>query len=158
MNKGAEFSPGRKHRYVLWRIWDVSRAKIMFIGLNPSTADENEDDPTIRRCINFAKDWGCYGGIYVLNLFAYRATKPRDMRLAADPIGADNDTCLINYGIKSSAIVACWGSSGDYINRHTSVTNIFKELWCFGRTKNGMPRHPLYVKKDTPLIIYSEKH
>lgn len=155
MIKGALFSPKGYHRYVLWRGWDPSKEKVMFIGLNPSTADETQDDPTIRRCINFARDWR-YGGMYMLNLFSYRATKPRDMHLAADPIGADNDTALINYSLKSHIIVACWGSTGDHMKRHVSVTNMFEDLWCFGKTKNGMPRHPLYVKGDTPLVIYSQ--
>lgn len=83
MNKGAKFSDCRKYRYTLWRIWNESEPCVMFIGHNPSTADEKEDDPTIRRCINYSRDWG-YGGLYMVNLFAYRATDPKDLIAATD--------------------------------------------------------------------------
>jgi hypothetical protein len=87
----AKFSACRKYRYALWRTWDESKPNVMIIGLNPSTADENENDPTITRCINFAKSWG-YGGVCVTNLFAYCATVPSDMKESNDPIGSENDT------------------------------------------------------------------
>ena len=88
MEKGARFSESRTHRYALWRIWEKGAPMVMFVGLNPSTADETQDDPTIRRCIDFAKRWG-YGGLYMLNIFAFRATNPKDMKAAADPVGPD---------------------------------------------------------------------
>lgn len=94
MKKTAKLSDCRTYRYELWRTWDESKPYAMFIGLNPSTADETEDDPTIRRCINFAKTWG-YGGLCMTNLFAYRATQPEDMKRASDPIGNKNDETLI---------------------------------------------------------------
>ena len=87
---GAEFSKDRIHRYALYRVWDESKPLIMLIGLNPSTADENKDDPTIKRCVSFAKHWG-YGGLIMVNIFAYRATDPRKMKKATDPVGPDND-------------------------------------------------------------------
>ena len=87
MEKDAILSEDRKYRYVLSRIWDKSKPIVMIIGLNPSTADETEDDRTIRRCIKFADSWG-YGGVYMLNLFAFRATKPTDMFVVVNPIGS----------------------------------------------------------------------
>ena len=91
MKTDAKFSACRKYRYALWRTWDESKPNVMIIGLNPSTADENENDPTITRCINFAKSWG-YGGVCVTNLFAYCATVPSDMKASNDPIGSENDS------------------------------------------------------------------
>jgi len=83
MKSHATFSPCRKYRYSLFRIWDEDKSLVLFIGLNPSTADEKEDDPTIRRCINFAKQWGWgYGGLIMGNLFSFRATQPSDLKQA----------------------------------------------------------------------------
>ena len=95
MRTNAILSEDRKYRYVLLREWDSQLPKIMFIGLNPSTADENQDDPTIRRCIAFAKSFD-YGGFYMLNLFAYRSTSPSKLREVDDPIGEDNDNFLLD--------------------------------------------------------------
>lgn len=89
MKKSAILSDDRKYRYSLSRVWDESKNKVMFIGLNPSTADETEDDPTIRRCINFAKSWG-YVGLEMTNLFAFRATAPKDMKNTKEPIETVN--------------------------------------------------------------------
>ena len=93
IEKGAIISDCNKYRYSLWRIWDKEKPIFTFVGLNPSTADHEQDDRTIRRCINFAKSWGG-GGIYMANLFAYRATEPQEMMSQEDPIGPDNDAHL----------------------------------------------------------------
>ncbi len=93
IEQSAVFSPSRKYRYVLRREWgDTERKMAVFIGLNPSTADETTDDPTIRRCMGYARDWGC-SGLYMLNLFAVRATDPKDMLADLNPVGADNESC-----------------------------------------------------------------
>ena len=94
INKSATFSNCRKYRYALSRSWDEKKKIVLFIGLNPSTADEKKDDPTIRRCINYAQSWG-FGGLQVANLFAYRATKPTKLRYVENPVGDDNDQQLI---------------------------------------------------------------
>ena len=86
IDNGAVLSPDLKHRYNLWRIWETGKPFALFIGLNPSTADHTKDDPTVRRCKQFALDWG-YGGFHIVNLFGYRATKPTDMIKQADPVG-----------------------------------------------------------------------
>ena len=90
MKTDAKLSECRKYRYALWRTWDETKPHVMIIGLNPSTADETKDDPTITRCINFAKSWG-YGGVCMANLFAYRATEPTVMKGSTDPVGTEND-------------------------------------------------------------------
>jgi hypothetical protein len=122
----------------------------MFIGLNPSTADEAQDDPTIRRCIGFAKTWG-FGGIYMLNLFAYRATNPKEIRLVEEPIGGKNDDYLKGYFAKKGLNIACWGIWGTFMNRGDEVINMLGKanLSCLGMTKIGQPKHPLYLKGDT---------
>ena len=86
----AKLSECRKYRFALWRTWDDSKPYVMFVGLNPSTADETTDDPTLTRCINYAKSWG-FGGVCMANIFAYRATEPSDMKAATDPIGSENN-------------------------------------------------------------------
>lgn len=116
----------------------------MFIGLNPSTADEINDDPTIRRCVAFAKAWG-YAGLCMANLFAYRATNPRDMKVAADPVGPDNDAHLCRLGQRAGVIVAAWGVNGMHKGRAAQVRKLLPALHCLALTKDGHPGHPLYL-------------
>ncbi len=146
----AEFSPDRIYRYALYRIWDETKPRVMFIGLNPSTADESIDDPTIRRCKRFAADWG-YGGLIMANLFALRATDPRIMKEHSDPIGPDNNYWLEKLGRESEIIVAAWGNHGGHLNRDRVVVGFMPSMKCLGITKKGRPRHPLYVRADTSL-------
>ncbi|WP_318521858.1 DUF1643 domain-containing protein [Photobacterium leiognathi] len=151
MKKSAVLSSCRKYRYELWRTWDDSKPYAMFIGLNPSTADETEDDPTIRRCINFAKSWG-YGGLCMANLFAYRATQPEDMKRASDPIGDKNDETLILLAQNAGVIVGAWGNDGIFLNRSEDVRALISELNVLKVNKSGEPAHPLYLKSTlTPI-------
>jgi len=145
---GATFSDCREYRYVLWRIWDDDKPKVMFIGLNPSTADEKTDDATIRRCIGFAESWD-FGGIYMLNLFAFKATLPKDLKLAAQPIGEENDMYLTRYAEKSSLIIGAWGNHGVFLNRGSEVIEMFPAMHCLKMTKMNQPAHPLYLRADT---------
>ncbi len=159
MEKGARFSESRVHRYALWRIWDKEKPAVMFVGLNPSTADENVDDPTIKRCIDFAKRWG-YGSLYMLNLFAFRATKPKDMKKADDKIGWDNDAALKRYAKKCDEIVAAWGVNGTLEERNRFVCDkvLFDfKLMCLRKTQGGHPEHPLYVPQITERIVFRER-
>ena len=110
----AEFSPDRIYRYALYRTWDETKPRVMFIGLNPSTADESKDDPTIRRCKNYAFDWG-YGGLIMANLFALRATKPKIMKEHALPIGRDNNYWLESLARDAEIIIAAWGVNGSHL-------------------------------------------
>ncbi|NVH52946.1 DUF1643 domain-containing protein [Photobacterium damselae subsp. damselae] len=151
MKKTAKLSDCRTYRYELWRIWDESKPYAMFIGLNPSTADETEDDPTIRRCINFAKSWG-YGGLCMVNLFAYRATQPEDMKRASNPIGDQNDETLILLAQNAGVIVGAWGNDGVFLNRSEDVRALIPELNVLKVNKSGEPAHPLYLKSTlTPI-------
>lgn len=150
MTKGAELSPCRTWRYALWRQWDWQGYgnQCMFIGLNPSTADENEDDPTIRRCIRFAKDWG-YGGLIMMNAFAFRATKPKDMKAAADPVGPGNDEALGYRRSQVGLIIAAWGNHCPDKREMEVCHAIGRAIYCLGTTKSGKPKHPLYLRADT---------
>lgn len=145
---GAEFSADRVYRYTLWRIWDASRAPIAFIGLNPSTADERRDDPTVRRCIGFAKLWGA-GGLVMLNAFSVRSTDPRPLYTLAEPVGPDNDARLVFYAGVCSLVVAAWGVHGAIRDRGRQVAALVPHLQSLGVTKAGHPRHPLYLRATT---------
>ena len=147
MDCDARFSLCRQYRYILWRIWDESRPLVMFIGLNPSTADETKNDPTINRCINYSKSWG-YGGLYMTNLFAFRATKPVDMKKAKDAIGPDNDKWLVKIAQKADIVIAAWGNHGRYLNRSETVVKMLSNLYYLKLNQSGEPAHPLYLKAD----------
>ena len=141
------FSADRQYRYTLWREWDLFLpGYAMFIGLNPSVADETKDDPTIRRCVAFAKAWG-YGALVMTNLFAFRATDPRAMQAQVDPIGAENDHWLRQCAEDAAVIVAAWGTRAAHRGRGLAVARLLLEypLMCLDVTVSGHPRHPLYV-------------
>ncbi len=144
----AIFSNCRMYRYVLWRWWNRRKAYVMFIGLNPSTADETNDDPTVRRCMNFASDWG-YGGLCMTNLFAFRATEPRNMLEHPEPVGDKNDAWLLRLSREAGIIIAAWGTKGAHRHRDEAVCAMLENLNCLGLTKAGYPRHPLYLSKNT---------
>ena len=151
MDRSAIFSDNRKYRYTLWRTWDTKLGYAMFIGLNPSTADETEDDPTIRRCIGFAKAWG-YGALCMTNLFAYRATKPKDMQIADSPIGSENDHFLKSVATLASIVIAAWGINGSFLQRDQEVISLVPNKHVLRITKKGHPAHPLYLPKNiTPV-------
>lgn len=151
----AVLSECRKYRFALWRIWDESKPYAMIIGLNLSTADETEDDPTVKRCIEFARSWG-YGGLCMANLFAFRATMPTDMFTASDPIGVENDKWLIKLAKSAGVVVAAWGNNGTYLSRSKEVIQLIPDLHCLKMNKTGEPAHPLYLKatlRPTPLSV-----
>ena len=154
VNKNATFSDCRKYRYTLSRTWSGKKKTILFIGLNPSTANEKIDDPTIRRCINYAQNWG-YGSLLMVNLFAYRATIPTELKNVKNPIGNDNDLHIIELSKKADIAVAAWGNEGTLLNRDKEVKKILPNLMCLKINKSGQPSHPLYQKKDLKLIKYS---
>lgn len=153
MDGGAVFSTCRKYRYSLWRVWDRDLPAVCVIGVNPSTADEKINDPTIRRCIQFAKDWG-YGSLFMANLFAYRATDPADMRLVFDPVGRDNDRAIKRLAYECKLTVAAWGVNGTHRDRHADVRAMVKKLHHLGLTKDGHPKHPLYLKATTKPTLW----
>jgi hypothetical protein len=148
----AYFSPDRVYRYSLTR--DVApldgEGTVTFIGLNPSTADETQDDPTIRRCISFARRWG-FARLKMLNLYAYRSTDPKGLRDPDDPVGPEN-LCTIAKVVGSSDLVICsWGAciAGQTWARD-EVLPLIAAPHSLGLTQQGFPRHPLYVRADTP--------
>lgn len=145
MKTSAEFSPCRTYRYVLWRVWDDSKSIAMFIGLNPSTADEVENDPTVTRCVNFAKDWG-YGGLCMTNLFAYRETNRHIMKIQREPIGPENDKWLIKLAKEAEIVVAAWGNDGKHLGRSDIVRELIPTIHHLALNKTGEPSHPLYLK------------
>ena len=148
---GAVFSPCERYRYKLWRVWDPARPLgcVMFLMLNPSTATDAEDDPTIRRCVGYARSWG-YGGLYVGNLFAYRATDPTELRRAADPVGPDNDRALRAMVVQAALLVTAWGNHGArYGRRVQEVLGLVEQtLYCLRPLSTGQPAHPLRQRKD----------
>jgi len=127
----------------------------MFIGLNPSTADETLDDPTIIRCINFAKSWG-YGGLCMANLFAYRATAPSDMMVTEDPVGESNDEWLLKLSEDAGVVIAAWGNHGGYLGRSRKVRELIQNLHCLKENQSGEPAHPLYLKSELQPVSMSE--
>ncbi len=141
----ALYSDCETYRYALTRIWAPDVAPLMFVMLNPSTATELRNDPTIERCERRARSMGA-GGVVIGNLFAFRATLPADLRAARDPIGPENDAVLATLGATSQMCIAAWGVHGTHLNRHRQILQVLpRPLHCLGLTKAGHPRHPLYV-------------
>ena len=151
---GAVFSDCRKFRYALWRMWDEDKPHVMIIGLNPSTADEKVNDPTITRCINFARSWG-FGGVCVTNLFGFRATSTTQLKAHHDPIGKENDAWVHEMAKGAAITVAAWGNHGKFLNRSLDIFPSLDQLHCIKMNKSGEPAHPLYLKaelKPVPMI------
>lgn len=143
----AKMSPCRSYRYSLERHWNVKLPSVMFIGLNPSTADEQTDDPTVRRCIGFAKRWG-FGSLILTNLFSYRSKDPKHLLVVDDPIGRWNDRWIDQAAERADLVVAAWGALGGIMARDQVVAARIATLYCLGKTKGGHPRHPLYLAGD----------
>ncbi len=152
---GAIFDKTQEYRYVLWRTWDQNAPRITFIMLNPSTANEFENDPTIRRCISFAKQWG-FGSLGVVNLFAYRATNPIEIYTVDDPIGKENDLHILRELEKTELVILAWGTKGAYLNRDKNVLDMLSsfDLFAIDISKEGHPKHPLYLKGDSTPVRY----
>jgi len=153
----AKISPCGKYRFYLQRSWDVTKKAVAFICLNPSTADETLDDPTVRRCVNYAKSWG-YGTFYMLNLFAYRATDPKKMKSADRPIGNMNDFWIESITSECDMTICAWGNDGGHLNRSDRVCFLMNEFGVEPHALvvnvSGEPSHPLYLKKDLKPQIY----
>jgi hypothetical protein len=166
-NRQTLFSPCRKYRYTLWREWagnllikpdtDHPDQYLMVIGLNPSTADETKDDPTIRKCIKFAKSWG-FGALAMTNLFAWRDTDPAGMKSQPWPVGIDNDLWLAEIASRAGLILAAWGNHGTHEERASDVvTRVLKrnKLHCLAINQStGQPKHPLYCKDSSRPIPF----
>ena len=160
---GATFSPCRKYRYSLWRRWGRERTLFDlpvsgddnclcgFIGVNPSTADEIENDRTVNRCIAFAKDWG-FSGMVMLNCFGFRDTDPTVMFAQDEPIGPENNDVLEYFANTLPRIVCAWGNAGLHRGRSSDVRRILRgrdNVFHLGLTTAGEPKHPLYLLRAT---------
>jgi hypothetical protein len=153
LTQAATFSPCRTYRYLLRRVWSEADGTLLIIGLNPSTADEQSDDPTIRRCIAFAKRLG-HGQLLMANLFGYRATDPAELLKANDPIGPENDTWIALAAEAADLTIVAWGTNGALLDRHSSVLTTLTSPHCLGKTKHGFPRHPLYLPANARLRVF----
>lgn len=174
-SKGATLSSDGSYRYLLWREWRGTHnpqhwrwhgkpgeygepRACLFIMLNPSTADAEKDDPTIRRCVNFTKAWK-YERLEVVNLFAYRSSKPEELlRLTHDANieGDDNSRIVTKHAAQAGVIICAWGAYGSYLKQGEAVLGWLPHAprFCLGTTKSGEPKHPLYVDADTKLQLY----
>lgn len=154
----ALISPCGQYRYWLSRPTATpllsGAGPAFFVMLNPSTADASEDDPTIRRCRGFARDWRC-NGLIVANLYAMRSTDPKQLWKAQDPVGPDNDDWLRQLAAEHRSVICAWGSNAK-TERAAAACAIMREagarLFCLGQTKSGAPKHPLYIRADHPRI------
>lgn len=160
MRKTATISQCGFYRYSLARQWAAGNAIATFIMLNPSTADAEKDDPTIRRCIAFARTWGC-DGLRVLNLFALRTPSPKEMMAANDPIGPDNIDAFRSILSDDGPVVCAWGNHGSFMNQAEHVLGWIEHLnpKCLGLTNSGQPKHPLsrgkgFIPYSQPLLPY----
>lgn len=165
-NNGAHFSECRKYRFALWRIWDRTKPAVMFIGLNPSTANEASDDPTIRRVISFARKWG-HGGVYMMNCFPFVSADPSVLR--ANVLRAFHEPLIAGYytgnhirmreiGGLCSRIVFAWGSFPlvREFRRDAELAETFPDAQALVMNANGSPRHPLYVPGDVVPVKYDQ--
>ena len=153
---GAHFDITGKYRYSLWREWQPGGKRVAFILLNPNRADAVRDDPTIRRCIGFARSWGC-GSVEVVNLFAFRTGEPLRLRKITEPVGSANDRYLLRASRRAWKVVAGWGNHGGLRDRDRQVLRLLGDrtgLYCLGITRTRQPRHPLYTRGDLPLIRF----
>lgn len=161
---GAVFSDCRRYRYRLWRFWDSSLPRICFVLLNPSTADEIENDPTVERQVRRVKQWGGFGGVEIVNAYAFRSTNPEILYDVIDPVGSSNDDWIISaasWAHSSGGFVVCgWGKHAAAIldrsgkpPRHRQLLKLFTEhkipISAFGLNADGTPRHPLYISYDS---------
>ncbi len=148
----AVYSPCESYRYLLTRVWDAQGPRALFVMLNPSTATEFQNDPTVERCERRARALG-FGAFRVTNIFAYRATDPKVMRAQADPVGPENDAAIRDSALDwADRIICAWGTHGAHLTRGPQVAALLratgKPLFTLGLTQDGHPKHPLYIGYD----------
>ncbi|MFW6062394.1 MAG: DUF1643 domain-containing protein [Planctomycetota bacterium] len=161
MSRSAIMAPPN-YRYELRRIWDPAGDLCTWCCLNPSTADAYKDDPSVRRMINLSRAWG-HGGMILVNLFAWRATDPRELSAARRTVGPANDGFIRAAAAEASRVIAAWGVRGALGGRAPQIAEILHEetggeLQCLATTKRGYPKHPLYIAGDTQPRIYTPEH
>jgi hypothetical protein len=144
------FSDDLRYRYSFYQKWNDNES-IMFVGLNPSLSEGL--NPTLNKCIALAKVWG-FGSCYILNLFAARAKTPNDLRKLSEPIGDENDQWLQKTSKLVAKVVFAWGTHGNFLDRDFVISKMFPDAYCLGKTKDGFPKHPLYLRSDTSLVLF----
>lgn len=152
----ATFDKSGAYRYTLGRSWDATKGRCAFVMLNPSTATASELDPTVRRCVGFAKRWD-FGSLEVGNIFALRSTDPEELYKVEDPVGPENDKQLIGIQSRAAIVVAAWGNHGAHQKRGAAVRDLLQpggRVYCLGATNEGQPKHPLYVSQETRLLLF----
>jgi len=152
----AVYSDCERYRYLLTRVWDKGGRTALFVMLNPSTATEVQNDPTVERCERRARALG-YGGFRVANIFAWRETDPKAMRRAADPVGSENDRAIADSALWADRVICAWGAHGAHLGRGLAVERLLRAtgvpLYHLGLTKDGHPKHPLYIAYgQAPLL------
>lgn len=161
IESGAEFSECKQYRYALWRVWKIEEnthpRMLCFLMLNPSTADETKNDPTVARCQKRAQAWG-FDGLFVANIFAYRSTAPAALYSLKDPVGPANDRYILNIASMSGQIICGWGKHGDLHSRGRQVCQNLRKAgylpYALAINKDGSPKHPLYVGyKNQPIVL-----
>jgi hypothetical protein len=150
---GAVFDKRRQYRYLLWRTLDLRRPAVTFVMLNPSAADEQTNDPTIKRVIALSKAWG-FGRVFVVNLFAYMTAEPLELKARRKPVGENNDDWIDFAAQQSKHIVLAWGNHGAHRLRAAEVLGRLEPERCrvISVTAQGQPRHPLYTRQDSSLL------
>ncbi|MCA9733951.1 DUF1643 domain-containing protein [candidate division KSB1 bacterium] len=150
IQKGAIISKCKNYQYALWRIWDTQKPLALFLTLNPSPSEENEDSATVLKCVELGNKLG-FGGIVLGYIFGYRTDDPNDFINVTDPVGPENDACLERFAAQAHTIIAAWGIRGSYKERHDAIMRKIPDLHCFGITENGQPIHPLGVTDEAEL-------
>jgi len=144
-----------EYRYSLERRWEYGGPTALFVGLNPSTATAEIDDPTIRREVGFAKRWGC-GRMLKANIFALRSTDPEALYSSRVPIGQRNDDAILSLASEADIVIVCWGNHGALNGRGDRVLDLLEGRgyapMCLGRTKQNQPKHPLYIPNDSAVV------
>jgi hypothetical protein len=152
---GARFSSCMKYRFELWRQWDEGKPYALFVMLNPSTADEVENDPTVERCQRRALSMG-YGGVRVANIFAFRSTDPQGLYVEDDPVGVGNDEAIVSLATEAGVVICAWGTHGNYLDRGKRVLALLRgagvQPFCLKLNADGTPKHPLYVGYDVQPV------
>lgn len=155
----AVYSDCERYRYSLTRIWDPARRRAMFVMLNPSTATEVQNDPTVERCERRARALG-FGAFQVTNIFAWRDTDPRAMRAAPDPVGPDNDAAILEGVAWADQVIAAWGTHGEHLGRGAAVAALLRgggsPVFHLGLSKAGHPKHPLYIAYSQQPALWIE--
>jgi len=154
----ATFDPTRVYRFRLTRTWDPGLPRVNFLMLNPSTADAHVLDPTVRRCVGFARAWG-FGTLVVTNIFAFRATDPAVLARVDDPVGPGNDRAIIDAAVSADRVVAAWGTRGSHLARGEQVAGLLVDhgvaAMALRATRDRHPAHPLYLRGDTVPVPWS---